>query len=295
MQQQLSQPDLKALHSAPYGAHASGTGLHGLNFERARAQSRGCEFDGALYLLANPEAYDNLRALQSADVEKRLAVLSSECRAGNVQFLAATHFDGLKPAGALAVDAAALHKEEEEVVSRDSGGSGDECSSDDDKEQPAPASNTIDGNRSAAGRSGRWWCFSGLVRNPTAQMAVNTSRLHADHFLVIAPTAGKLNAALLCYTSRAGARALKERDGDCAVFCLRGDDQPSLPRMFQEMPGRKYHRFSHTQNMKLQAKGESASTKRAVAVATSRVRLLLFLSHIELVPPQPPPRSTEIE
>ena len=62
------------------------------------------------------------------------------------------------------MDAAALHKEEEEVkeevVSRDSGGSGDECSSDDDKEQPAPASNTIDGNRSAAGRSGRWWCFS---------------------------------------------------------------------------------------------------------------------------------------
>lgn len=60
--------------------------------------------------------------------------------------------------------AGALHKEEEEVkeevVSRDSGGSGDECSSDDDKEQPAPASNTIDGNRSAAGRSGRWWCFS---------------------------------------------------------------------------------------------------------------------------------------
>ena len=235
-------------------------------------------------------------------------MLSSECRAGHVQFLAATHFDGLKPAGALAVDAAALHKEEEvvvnaaalhkeeeEEVSRDSGGSGDECSSDDDKEQPAPASKVIDGNRSAAGRSGRWWCFSGLVRNPTAQMAVNTSRLHADHFLVVAPTAGKLDAALLCYTSRAGARALKERDGDCAVFCLRGDDQPSLPRMFQEMPGRKYHRFSHTQNMKLQAKGESASTKRAVAVATSRVRLLLFLSHIELVPPQPPPRSTEIE
>ena len=129
--------------------------------------------DGALYLLAKPAAYDNLRALQSADAEKRLAVLSSECRAGNVQFLAATHFDGLKPAGALAVDAAALHKEEEvvvnaaalhkeeeEEVSRDSGGSGDECSSDDDKEQPAPASKVIDGNRSAAGRSGRWWCFS---------------------------------------------------------------------------------------------------------------------------------------
>ena len=295
MQQQLSQPDLKALHSAPYGAHASGTGLHGLNFERARAQSKGCEFDGALYLLAKPAAYDNLRALQSANAEKRLAALLSACRAGDVQFLAATHFDGLKPAGALAVDAAALHKEEEEVYGRDSEGSGDEYSSDDDKEQPAPASRAIDGSRSAAGRSGRWWCYSGLVRNPTVQMAVSASWLHADHFLVIAPTAGKLNAALLCYTSRAGARALKERDGDCAVFCLRGDDQPSLPRMFQEMPGRKYHRFSHTQNMKLQAKGESASTKRAVAVATSRVRLLLFLSHIELVPPQPPPRSTEIE
>ena len=95
MQQQLSQPDLKALHSAPYGAHASGTGLHGLNFERARAQSKGCEFDGALYLLAKPAAYDNLRALQSANAEKRLAARLSACRAGDVQFLAATHFDGI--------------------------------------------------------------------------------------------------------------------------------------------------------------------------------------------------------
>jgi len=28
--------------------------------------------------------------------------------------------------------------------------------------------------------------------------------------------------------------------GDGTTFRLRGDDQPSLPRMFQEMPGRKY-------------------------------------------------------
>jgi len=27
------------------------------------------------------------------------------------------------------------------------------------------------GNRSAAGRSGRWWCYSGLLRNPTEQLA----------------------------------------------------------------------------------------------------------------------------
>jgi len=64
--------------------------------------------------------------------------------------------------------------------------------------------------------------------------------------------------------------------GNGTTFHLPGDDQPSLPHMFQEMPGRKYHHFSHVQNMKLQEKSGSASTKRAVAVATSRVRLLLF-------------------
>ena len=287
---QLSECDLRALHSAPYGTHATSTELHGLNYERARA--RGCEFDGALYLLAEPEAYQNLRALQSAndeDDKERLAALSSACLSGNVQFLAATHFGGLDDAGAAAVDAAALHKEEEAVLSGASAGNaGDGCSSNDEKDQASMV-----GNRSAAGRSGRWWCYSGLVRNPTAQMAVSASRLHADHFLVVAPTDGKLDAALLCYTSRAGARALKERDGNDTTFHLRGDDQPSLPRMFQEMPGRKYHHFSHVQNMELQAKSGSASTKRAVAVATSRVRLLLFLAHIGLVPPPPPPHSAE--
>jgi hypothetical protein len=285
--------ELNALHSGPYGAHATSTELHALNHERARARAPGCEFDGALYLLADPEAYSTLKALKSADAQRRLDELARECRSGTVRFLAATHFDGLRHGGPPAVDGAALHREEEAVLSGSSAGNAGDggCSDDDETDQPAPAG--IVGNRSAAGRSGRWWCLSGLSRNPTAQMAVNTSRSHADHFLVVAPTTGKLDAALMCYTSREGARALTERDGDSSVFRLPGDNRPALPRMFQETPGRKYHHFSHAQNKQLQAKAESASTRRAVAVATSRVRLLLFLAHIGLVPPPPPPHSAE--
>jgi hypothetical protein len=101
--------ELNALHSGPYGAHATSTELHALNHERARARAPGCTFDGALYLLAESEAYSTLKELKSADAQRRLDELARECRSGTVRFLAATHFDGLGHGGPLAVDGAAFH------------------------------------------------------------------------------------------------------------------------------------------------------------------------------------------
>jgi hypothetical protein len=76
----------------------------------------------ALYLLANPEAYSTLKAVESADAQRRLDELARECRSGTVRFLAATHFDGLCHGSALAVDGVALHREEEAVLRGSSAG-----------------------------------------------------------------------------------------------------------------------------------------------------------------------------
>ena len=298
--QPLTVQELEALHSAPYGAHATSTVLHPLTFERASVQADGCPFDGALYLLAEPDAYEDLKMQRHAPHEVRLQTLKRACLSGKVEFLASTHFDGLKLGGESAVDRAALQREEEEVgLGPDDGSDSGNSEEEHEKERSSSSSSSrwwsLSANRSAAGRSGRWWSVSGLRHNPTARMAVNASQEHANHFLVVAPTTGKLDTALLCYTSRAGARALTERDGDGTTFRLRGDDKPSLPRMFQETPGRKFLYLGHRQNKELQRESKRASTVRAVTVATSRVRLLLFLASIGLVPPPPRPRSTEIE
>ena len=142
-------------------------------------------------------------------------------------------------------------------------------------------------NRSAAGRSGRWWSASGFARNPTWQMAARKSAQHAHHAFAIAPTGGVLDHVSIAYVSGEHAEPLtRRRSEDKPPAVLKGDRRPSLPRTFAETPGRCYLHVSHPQHQQLQAKG-SESSARAQVVAESRVQLLLFLSWLGMVP-QPP-------
>ena len=196
--------------------------------------------------------------------------------------LAAIHFDGL-PAG-LATNEAAL-ADEERTASAGGGAAAADDAIEETLAEPGEeavaasgaewgaesAAQVYHANRSAAGRSGRFRCLSGLVRNPTVRMAVGEgTAADAAHTLLVAPATGPVDRLLVGYTSRDRRRPAREPRG--------------VPRAFMETPGRSYLHVSHPDHRKMHQPG-TATAARGAAVAASRCRLLLFLSAIGLVPP----------
>jgi hypothetical protein len=291
-----------SIHATQFGAKVSQTPLLALSYARAvHAAGKGAVFDAAMYAFASDAACHDLRRVADAAAEQRQQVLRTWCRSGDVDFLAFNHFGGLRDASAAAVDAGALATEE--AGGRYSDGESSSSDDDDDEDEDEDGSSSgggrpgtlsaaaaAAGNRSAAGRSGRWWDWSGLLRNPTASMAVSKSARHADHTLVVAPTTGGLDKMLISYTSRERCRAkatARDDDETAGGVKLPGDEHPSLPRAFMEVPGRPFLHVSHTRHLRMHQASSSSSAQCGRAVAASRVRALLFLAWIGLVPPPP--------
>ena len=104
----------------------------------------------------------------------------------------------------------------------------------------------------------------------------------------MAPPSGTLSHVLVCYVSDSQARPLRITDAEGIAHELKGDHCPGRPRAFKETPGRRFRYFKHNQNIELQQQAR-CSRARGTAVAESRVRLLLFLSHYGIVPRPTPP------
>lgn len=89
---------------------------------------------------------------------------------------------------------------------------------------------------------------------------------------------------LIGYTSSAGGKAMhRALPSDRGEWKLPHDAGGGRPRAFGELSGRVFRRRSRAQNRALQQQG-SASERRNLEVATSRVRLLGWCAHYGLAP-----------
>jgi len=289
---ELSKEEQQTVHAAPIGPFVYGKKLYGLDAEQAKRCAGGEPFDCAMRLLASDELCDRIRAAKVREARRAMLQDAANKGEGELAMLAAVHEDQLTKTHGLAAQMIS----EERIVAAgcseaDGASSGDD---DDDEQQPQRQRRSTEAatsNRSAAGRSGRWWSHSGFLRNPTWRMATSKSELHAHHAFAIAPNEGTLDRVSLAYVSDEHAEPLTRRRAETQPSAtLKGDRRPSLPRTFTETPGRHYLHLSHLQHQRLQAEG-SASAARAQAVAESRVQVLLFLGWLGLAPMPPQPKD----
>jgi len=248
------------------------------------------EFDAAIVLTASDEDVLSAQHVQDLTSQERGEFFRVLCREHRVEFLAAVHFRaavGAKPCNPL--DRARA------VPDRESADTDSESDDDDDDDDEADASQA--NNRSASGRSGRFANLAPLLNNPTFRMAVTGDPLRAHHTFTIAPTLAHtphgMQNMLIAYVGGVGARAMQRKRSGGKVWRLLGDDDGNgKPRAFVELPGRRFNHAKRQQNAReLQAALAGRSDKSIVeapplplAMATSRVVLLGFLSHYGLVP-----------
>ena len=168
------------------------------------------------------------------------------------------------------------------------------------------------GSRSAAGRSGVFHNFLPWISNPTfTRYTVGTPEVPADPIAAIhtfagppAKGTGNVDCATLIYPCGDGPRAMSRTRSKGSKWTLPNDDKPDRPRVFVERPGcaavtpptsrrrsptfanphrRRFYRRTRPQNLELQQEG-SASKRRNVEIATSRVKFLCWCAYYGLAP-----------